>query len=136
MNVADQVIQVIDALAMKLGVAAEYLYPLMIRQAYVDGVAGLLGYFITATLLIVTYKYTKYEFVELIKFDAYYDLITRYKYAYRKDTEVVPSAITIALVAFSFIFVCISIFNTKNIIDAFVNPEWYAITKLLKLVVK
>ncbi len=38
MNISDQINDVINNIAEKIGMAADKLYPVLIKQAYVDGV--------------------------------------------------------------------------------------------------
>ena len=118
MDISGQVIAVIDALAAKLGVAAEYVYPLMIRQAYVEGVISLLR-----IVLVCVYLYGLYRAIKWLKEDGWNaDL----EFVYMLSL-VFAGIAAIAFVAF--VPSCI-----KIAVTAFANPEWYAIQQILKLV--
>ena len=122
---AEQVTQIIDSICERLGVAAEYLYPLLVRQAYVDGITALLGCLLFPASIVALYFFYKHFF----KPDKEGE--TRWDKCFRSDTELfvaLPMAglVVAATVALFASFGCIG-----TAISAFVNPEWYAITSIL-----
>lgn len=121
----NQIVQVIDALSGKLGVAAEHLYPLMIRQSYISGIKAIVWVLISIVVMIAYAKLILYYFAP------YKDNITRYRECSRNDTEILPFTLTlvgsyVACGAVAIFCVCI---NTA--VNALSNPEWYAIKELL-----
>ena len=133
MDVAGQVIQVIDALAAKLGVAAEYVYPLMIRQAFVDGVIHAICTLIGIVVICASCFMLKYYCFDTV-FDDVGNKRTRYDIAYHKDVEMhIALLLTLGVVA-SAVSLIYAMVVFGEMVTAFANPEWYAIQKILRMV--
>ena len=112
-EVAEAVQVILQPLAEKLGTTAQYVWGLQVKQAYVDGsiaLVGLLfGMVIVGLTIFLNWKH---------KDDEYYDL----------DLWSVISIIPIIIGV-----VCIGI-TISTVFTAFINPEYYALQQLIKLV--
>jgi len=126
MNISEQAIAVIDSIAAKLGVAAEYVYPLMIKQAYVDGAISIAQVIVSLFIITVFVLAIKYYLMPLND-----DGDTRFELQSDIDLLFVILILLGFASFFSLFFLC---FGFSDAIKALVNPEWYAINKLLKLV--
>ena len=126
MSISEQVIEVIDALAAKLGVAAEYLYPLMVRQAYVDGYKGIGALVISIICIVVSVK--TIHFVCVDKKGRTEPRISASDDDAQGGWIFVVFMMGIMLIGS---IAALSCFYSSTI-DALLNPEWYAITNLLK----
>jgi hypothetical protein len=109
--------EVIDNLAAKLGVAADKVYPLLVKQAYIDGILNLFWAFIGLVLIVVPLfifrkKYRKYFLKEL--------------------TEEGKVAVVCGLVAIEVLGILLLGINFNDIFTAFLNPEYYALQDLIK----
>lgn len=122
-----QINNIIDNLAEKLGVAAERLYPLLVKQAFIDGVMSIVYCLICAAVIFVAVKYCLYLFVKKNGGnDTGWDIACENGI----DTFVVLMiAVTITASLAATVAFCI---NLPTAINALANPEWYAIKKILK----
>ena len=122
---AEQVTQIIDSICERLGVAAEYLYPLLVRQAYVDGITALLGCLLFPASIVALYFFYKHFF----KPDK--EGKTRRDVYYMRDDGLFSTIMLVCLatVAIATFFTSLGCIGTA--ISALANPEWYVITSIL-----
>ena len=112
----EEILTRIDALAEKLGVAAQELFAIYVRQApleFVDVAA-------VAVVLIIIGLLFKYSLSKMIKEEQFDD----------SGWWIVTGVTCVAL----FIFVAVEIGETAQAIKAVLNPEYYAITHLSELI--
>lgn len=143
--------ELIETLCQQLGVAKDYLWPLLVRQAYISGFVKLgvcAGFFIS---LVVLAKSVKYWFIDTQKYvftqqDSYFipgldksgketkiNQVSRYTYHNSQDTEWLPITIHVALIAITFtLFLCLMT-NIWDVFTALLNPEYYAIEQLINM---
>ena len=129
MNISEQVIQVLNEVAAKLGVAAEYLYPILLRQAKIDGIMGILsifGFLILAILfaIVASFLAKKMEQADLVGDEI---------------VEVLSLGGCMISGVFSFfsgIAFIIQLATIKVHLTALLNPDWYILEKLLMQIIK
>lgn len=118
-----KVTEYIDAMAVKLGVAAEHVYEILVRQQYVEGITVLIG----CLLFVVVSLFIARKTTEL----------TSVKREERKGKYVSEISEDLALVAYVlswtvfFIALLVSVFAVPDCIAQFINPEYYAIKEIL-----
>lgn len=120
-KITDKVFEYIDALAAKLGVAAEYVFEMLVRQKMIEGIAY------SATLVVVsiilwfaTYKLFRYSNKNSAEFC-------------NDDDEGILYPLLFLGLASVFVFIVDVMFLPGNIIQIF-NPEYYAIKEILNAV--
>lgn len=119
-NMGQQINSVIDNIATKLGVTVDKLYPILMKQAYIDGILSIVYCIIISLLMITPYiiykKILKGEEVE-----RFCDL--------EDDSQV--AIVTISIIV-SLIFIFVVSINFNDIFTALLNPEYYIINNLRK----
>jgi len=126
-NIGAELSAVLDSLAEKLGVAAERLYPVLMRQAYLDGVkAAAVAVFLfalTVICLICIYAAVSREYMKSFiqhtprNFDDYADAVGPFVFA------------LVLLTPLLFFF-------SGHAVNALLNSEWYALNTILKVLRK
>src|SRR5690606_20139472 len=106
----EQLTQYIDTIAAKLGVAAEHVYGVLVQQAYVNGIRGL----VTGVLLLTITAF-------LIP------LIIRGFKTNNEEMVIFLLLISVIAVVFGFGF-------TYSGVGELFNPEYYAIRELLDVI--
>lgn len=123
-NISEQIMNVINQIAEKLGVAAEKLYPILRRQATIEGLTNI---------------FCLIAFIPMIYF-----MINIFK-RINKDTDedkLFPAVSIVLLILMSVAVVIITIefagnlIDIKNTITALFNPDWYIINNILKKLVR
>lgn len=124
----DKTFNALTQLAEKLGTTAEFLWAILIRQAFVDGVVN--------TALIVGWLILG---VVLWKFHVYLcetpETTSGYKPTRYEDLEalaVVPMMVGAIIFVMCSFFVILGLF--PDAVTAFVNPEYMALDRVLKAV--
>lgn len=118
----DKVSDYIDKIAAKLGVAAEHLYGVLVKQAYYGGIAGLsLGIFLT--LLAIAFSF----FLWKIHVSSPYSPLDNI----RRIGDGVLYAFFHIIHFFLYVFGLLSIYLS---IGPMINPEYYAIRDLIQMV--
>ena len=104
----------LQPLADKLGTNGQYIWGLQVKQAYVDGSIALVGLLFGLAIVVLT------VFLNLKYYndDEYYDF----------NFWVIVSIIPI-IIGVSFIYSTI-----VTVFTSFINPEYYALQQLIKLV--
>jgi O-antigen/teichoic acid export membrane protein len=113
----EQTTKLIESLAAKLGTTAEYLWSVLVNQAYVSGIKSLIGIIISLLVSFALYKV--------------------YKFAAKKiDVEGEDDnegfwAIRILTGVAQIIPFILVLYYTSNAFNAFMNPEYWALKELL-----
>lgn len=107
----EQTLQLIEKLALKLGTTAEYLWGVLISQAYIHGIinisiVGFFGLFLSiGWYLCLTYKF--------------------------KEPD--PKTVAIGcLICMSILYIGLVLPKINDIITSFVNPEYWALKQIIK----
>lgn len=124
-NISEQVMSVINQIAEKLGVAAEKLYPILRKQATIDGVSGLA----LLTLSIITL----YFLIKLLAKATSKEKESRYDGWEKWFAAQIFLYVGLGI---NIIYTLISIFTINGIITALLNPDWYIIQNILKQLIK
>lgn len=124
--------KLIADLASKLGTTTEYLWTVLIKQAYISSLIGI-GYFILVVITgVVLYKVHR-------KFMQQPPALAdegKYRQTYYEKND---GALMIVMVIFSvawLIGVIVCFANLQNIFIGFYNPEYWALNKILSTVKK
>jgi TRAP-type C4-dicarboxylate transport system permease small subunit len=116
-KVFEKVTQYIDALAAKLGVAAEHVYGVLVRQQVADGVVGLSIFAFLLVLLVISI-YLAIKFIS--------------KSENGEDVEgFIAGAFGFAAIIIGAIVLIQVIFFVPSDIKQLINPEYYAIREIL-----
>lgn len=127
-NVGEQLNLVINNLAEKLGVAADKLYPMLIKQAYIDGIISLIWIAVGLLLLIGNLYLINRYYIQDIEVERH-NYIERVKRSENWEEEHV--AFWIISIITLLLGIIMSVGNVNNCITALNNPEWYAIKTIL-----
>lgn len=107
----DKTIQLLEALAAKLGTTAEYLWGVLIRQAAVSATIDLVCLLVAVTYLVV---YTKW--LRVVRKGDMFD---------NEATGVIMGG-CVAVIVFILALFCVS-----GVITGYMNPEYWALNKIL-----
>lgn len=118
MNISEQVTQIIQEIAKQLGIVADKIYPILIRQAYVEGFTNLFSLMLCVVFGVVSYKIFK-KTLNLCLEDETLALIFG-----------IICIITILVSLLSFVTFCM---NFTNMVTALVNPDYYIIQKIISM---
>ena len=114
--------KLIEQLAQKLGTTTEYLWSVLIKQAAISAATDLLYLILVIIGLIVLIKlHFKFSIVKGDGWDNRSD--------YEKSDGLGIAMACIAVVLGGMFFVCF--FSIGDIINGFVNPEYWALDKVL-----
>jgi hypothetical protein len=116
-NMGQQINDVINNLAEKFGVAAEKLYPVLIKQALIDGISGIILTVVSITVLVLALK----------------GLIKNIPLCNENDFDVPAIKVIIyAILCFiSVVGTTICLIKIKDFYTALFNPDWYALQMIL-----
>src|SRR5690554_2255859 len=117
---ADKLSEAIQVMAEKLGVAAEKLYPMLIKQAHIEARFALLWAAIGLAMLI---------FIGIMIYQFYFKVIDGGGYKTTRSSDWDFEHVFFWFVATLVIITGVIIFtdNLRTYITAFYNPEWHAI---------
>ena len=117
----EELTKLLSQLAEKLGTTTEYLWGVLIKQARIEAITGILDIILFIALLIPFYIYIKW-------------FSKHYRKLYDNDTEILHWFITVivGIIMVIWFFVCICDIN--NIITALNNPEYWALKQVMSLV--
>lgn len=113
----EQVMTRIDALAVKLGVTAEYLFGIYVKQAYINSVIGICGITMIFVLLLGMIPVGVW-FCKRIRNK---EICTEWHFAWAAPMGVL-----------TLIFLMSLTIELNNIVSGFINPEYYAFKEILK----
>lgn len=119
-NMSEQITQVINTIAEKLGIAVQLVYPMLRKQALIDGIMDTFYVFIGLALIIAVIV----NFRWLLKKDKNGDYIAKYW-----DEEWFGySIVAVGCLGIGIMFIT---FFFKDALVAFINPDWYIINNIL-----
>lgn len=121
-SVSEQIMSVINQMAEKLGVAAEKIYPILKRQAILDGYLYLAIFIIGILGLAIVTKQIRRIYEKQDSIDC--SILTFYM------------VLLIVLGIIFAIFVIINLLTLKDTCTALFNPDWYIFNNILKQLVK
>lgn len=124
MTISDQINGIINNIAEKLGIAIEYVYPILRKQAMIEGICGLLFLLITVVVFCIFFKKAVYHG----------KLVDWQSEDIDKDSSLTILYGFFALLSIVVLFVTIS--NFKIYITALINPDWYIINNMLRELIK
>lgn len=141
----EQALELVEQLAVKLGVAAEYLMTVLVKQQYAEGVTSLImagvSLFIIIAMLVIIPKATKKMDSEREKLRA--DRLkngTGYDGSYyvsngKEDFfATMMYAIPIGAVVLSIALLSCGIDNIKIGVQQLINPEYFAFKEILDVI--
>lgn len=110
--------RILNQLADKFGTTVEHLYAILLKQAFIEGIKDVVAVFITLVILILAIVITKRSHKS-------YD--HKYNDFWEQNFHLII-IISVASLVF-FIVLCVA---GGDMIDAFFNPEYYALHQILK----
>lgn len=108
----EQTTKLIEELALKLGTTTEYLWSVLIHQAFISSIIDCVLYTMYFVFMYYMYKGYKYMLKE------------------EKDEEYIQ--LVLFLSAVSIVFTIVFILTISSTITGFLNPEYWALEKILK----
>lgn len=121
----DQIIQLIESLADKLGTTSEYIWKVLIEQAPITAITEILFiFFVIAGSIILYFLHRKFSKKPDENGDEIYTLYEKY--------DDFLAGVMIALTVLFIILLIVSAFLIENIINAFFHPEYWALQEILK----
>lgn len=118
----EQLTTLLTALAEKLGTTVEYLWSVLLKQAYIEGILNIIYCIITIIIFIVSYKYAKYFSSKWKEWNDNYEA-----------EEIFPTIILVILIVSTLIVLGMTIFQfIPTAITTFNNPEYWALKEILK----
>lgn len=119
----DQTMKLVEDLAQKLGTTAEYLWQVLLKQAPISATINLLYFLLVIISGVVLYKLHRHfsKTVENGNYSIYDD---------REEVVIVPMLIGCLVWGVLFIVCLICLGGTIN---GFVNPEYWALDKILSV---
>lgn len=109
-----KVSEYIDAIAAKLGVAAEHVYDVLLRQQVVDGVTTLVSYAVALPLIALSIRFL-------------------YKKSDKYDLNIFGILAIVMSVVFGLFLIC-GFVDCSDAVKKLANPEYYAIKEIIKAV--
>lgn len=121
----DKTLQALNILADKLGTTAEYLWGVLIKQAFISGVVDAITLLSLAVAVVISgiFIYGKGKVPPKTQDDPYPHA--------EWDSEIQMMVWAFYLLAAAFVLVAISI-NLSTVVAAFMNPEYWALKQILK----
>ncbi|MEC1707409.1 hypothetical protein P9E09_07045 [Bacillus mojavensis] len=132
----DKAMEYIDKLAAKLGVAAEHVYGVLVKQAIANGITNV----VVGVILLIAFVLTV-RFMIAILTKAEYEEVTHYygdsktpvnKYA--KISSAGGGSVWVLIIAFILISSVAGLVCLTEGFKALINPEYYAIKEILDTV--
>lgn len=118
----EQLTTLLTALAERLGTTVEYLWGVLLKQAYIDGIFNIIYCIIPIILIYPTYKYAKYI---KLKWNEWVEN--------GWGEEIFPCVGFSVLCVFFIILLLFTITEfIPTAITAFNNPEYWALKEILK----
>jgi hypothetical protein len=114
----DKTLVLLEQLAQKLGTTADFLWGILIKQAFLSALTDLIFLIISVLFGLFLYKIH-------IKF-----CDSENKWSYYEKEEALAIPMVIAAMLF-FVFFLIMLFSCGNIINGLFNPEYWALNKIL-----
>lgn len=105
-----EMVEFLDKLATQLGTTSQYLWAVLIRQAPIDGVVSLAQYAVIAWASWVWVRW------------------------FRKKRDYIPESTGMALIVTGVVLaitIIVAFFSVPDTVSSFVNPEYWALRKVL-----
>lgn len=119
-----QTTELLQQLAAKMGTTVEYLWSIMVKQAYITVVTDIICYILVGAFVFAVYKYVP-------KIWAKGDETKRSKGNTYDEPELKYYITCIALVAASSILSLISLISIPATVGILLNPEYWALKQIL-----
>lgn len=117
-------LKLIEQLANKLGTTTEYLWSVLLKQAYIQSVITIFQFFI-----IWIFGYFLLKIHKKLSSDSGYGAGNRYGgYEHYGDYAVIPMFISAIVFAF---LVIVAFFSIESVFYGLFNPEYWALNKIL-----
>lgn len=113
-EIQSKVVNILDTLSAKLGVASEHLWGVMVKQAYVGGISNILSVILVVVNIFIFMKFVKFATKEELLEDYFVVFFGCF----------VWGIITIVLVVSGF-------FGIFEAITQLVNPEYWVLREIL-----
>lgn len=114
----EQLTQLLEQLALKLGTTVEYLWDVLIKQAFIAGMQAILAFVLVTIFIGIWYIIHR-------KFS---NTPNKYYNAYNEVPYVIPMAFTIVILIACWI---IGLIEAIDSITNFINPEYWALQQIL-----
>jgi len=121
----EQTTKLIEGLALKLGTTTEYLWGVLIRQAFVSSIIDCVFYVMYFIFMYCMFKGYKYMTGKESEGSCY----TRFE-----NMEEGQEGLVAFLVLISGAFTIAFLLNVSLTIAGFINPEYWALDKILKII--
>lgn len=115
--------KLIEQLAIKLGTTTEYLFGILVKQAYYDSLISLFQFLLLGIFIFIFYKIHKK--LSLVK---EYNGYERTGYCYYGESATLSM---FSIGAILVILTVICFFYLPSVINGFINPEYWALEKIL-----
>lgn len=119
-NYGDQINQVINNLAEKLGIAVDKVYPMLRRQATLDGIQSFLWIIVGIFLAYCSYRILK-SWSKTSNADKYFTI---------SDDRIFVPKVIFLIVAGAIVLISVPI-NISIMFNAFGNPDYYILKSLI-----
>lgn len=124
----DQQTKLIEQLAQKLGTTTEYLWGVLVRQAFIDSIGSLFQMAIIVLYGIILYRLHK-RFIKEEKIEGSYNAFQNTYYRYESTIYIMFLGLVIFI-----ILAFIAFFAIGDVINGFINPEYWALEKVLRII--
>lgn len=119
----EKVFEALKLLAAKLGTTADFLWDVLIRQAYIEGITSIIIASVPFILLIFYMIFVKWFFKNVERLEDDHENI----WCACWITSVVLGAALMVTIA-------LSICQIKHIVTVFLNPEYWALEQILNII--
>ena len=120
-NIGEQINSVIDNLANKLGIAADKIYPYLVKQSFAEGIVGIVMFLVFLILFIISIKMSM-KYVGVLNDEL------------ELDASTFMFILFIIIAFFTFIVSLFSLPDLGFCVIKIINPEYAAIQELIKLI--
>lgn len=118
--------KLIEQLAQKLGTTTEYLWGILVQQAFINSVITLFQF-----LLIGLFGYAILKTHKYLLSERRHGKYIRTGYSHYGD----PAEITMIIMSVLFVILAVAgFFELPDLVNGFLNPEYWALNKILNTV--
>lgn len=118
----EQTAALVSQLAAKLGTTSEYLWGVLLKQAAIQGWIMLLQYSVTLIVLVAFFRFRS-------RLSAAW-----HSWVEAEEVSAVVGIVVIGLVMTIWLIACV--FTVESMLTAFLNPEYWALERVLSAVKK
>jgi hypothetical protein len=118
----DNTVILLEQLANKLGTTSEYLWSILLKQAYISAITDLI-------FVIVIWL----SGIILLSLHLYFSGYKRDNSLYDDYEDFLPMIMIVAALIWTVLFV-VSIIIISSIVTAFINPEYWALKQILNAI--